>query len=94
MPPGRCARITPQVIIATGNVWPRRETGSRGAERVNIAREIRQSQHCVLCRRRKEALSPYQVDGSHDVVSDLPEVMVEVIHRVVTDSARLTKNWF
>ena len=65
-----------------------------GAERVNIAGEIRQAQQCSLCRRRKDALSPYQVDGAHDVVSDLPEVMVEVIHRVVTDSARLTKNWF
>ena len=65
-----------------------------GAERVNVAREIRQSQQCGLCRRRKEALSPYQVDGVHDVVSDLPDVMVEVIHRVTTDSARLTKSWF
>ena len=65
-----------------------------GAERVNTAREIRQSQHCGLCRRRKEALSPYQVDGTHDVVCDLPDVMVEVIHRVTTDSARLTKYWF
>ena len=65
-----------------------------GAERVNVAREIRQAQQCDLCRRRKEALSPYQVNGPHDVVSDLPEVMIEVIHRVVTDSARLTKSWF
>ena len=65
-----------------------------GAERVNVAREIRQAQQCDLCRRRKEALSPYQVNGPHDVVSDLPEVMIEVTHRVVTDSARLTKSWF
>ena len=65
-----------------------------GAERVDIAREIRQSQQCGLCRRRKEALSPYTVDGTHDTVSDLPDVMVEVIHRVTTDSARLTKSWF
>ena len=63
-------------------------------ERVNVAKEIRQSQHCALCRRRKEALSPYQVDGAHDIVTDLPSVMVEVIHRVTTDSARLTKSWF
>ena len=65
-----------------------------GAERVDIAREIRQSQHCGLCRRRKEALSPYTVDGTHDTVSNLPDVVVEVIHRVTTDSARLTKSWF
>ena len=65
-----------------------------GAERVDIAREIRHSQQCNLCRRRKEALSPYTVDGAHDTVSELPDVVVEVIHRVTTDSARLTKSWF
>ena len=65
-----------------------------GAERVDIAREIRQAQYCDLCRRRKESLSPYTVDGTHDTVTDLPDVVVEVIHRVTTDSARLTKSWF
>ncbi len=65
-----------------------------GEQRVNIAREVRQAQHCKLCRRRKEALSPYTVDGAHDSVTDLPDVMVEVVHRVVTDSGRLTRDWF
>ena len=65
-----------------------------GEQRVNVAREVRQAQQCGLCRRRKEALSPYTVKGAHDGVTDLPDVMVEVIHRVVTDPARLTKSWF
>ena len=65
-----------------------------GAERVDMAREIRQSQQCGLCRRRKQALSPYTVDGTHDTVTDLPDVVIEVIHRVTTDSERLTKSWF
>ena len=65
-----------------------------GTQRVDVAKEVRQAQQCSLCRRRKEALSPYQVDGAHDVVSALPDVMVEVIHRVTTDPGRLTKTWF
>jgi hypothetical protein len=65
-----------------------------GAERVAIAREVRQAGSCELCRQRKAALSPYQVDGAHDVDSDLPSTMVEVVHRVISDSARLTKAWY
>jgi hypothetical protein len=65
-----------------------------GKQRVDVAKEVRQAQQCSICRRRKEALSPYQVDGAHDVVTTLPEVMVEVIHRVITDPGRLTKTWF
>ena len=65
-----------------------------GRQRVEVAAEVRQAPQCALCRRRKEALSPYQVDGAHEAATGLPEVMVEVVHRVVTDSARLTKSWF
>jgi hypothetical protein len=65
-----------------------------GEQRVDIAREVRHAQHCGLCHRRKSALSPYQVDGAHEVVTGLPDVMVEVIHRVLTDPGRLTKAWF
>lgn len=65
-----------------------------GAERVAVAREVRQAQQCSLCRRRKEALSPYTVDGAHETASTLSDVMVEVVHRVTTDPGRLTKAWF
>ncbi|MFT4824587.1 MAG: hypothetical protein ACJAUG_003201 [Halioglobus sp.] len=66
-----------------------------GAQKVAIAKEIRAAQGCTLCKARKEALSPYQVAGTHEIVSDeLSEAMVEVVHRIVTDSARLTKKWF
>ena len=64
------------------------------AERIAVAKEVRQATSCSLCSQRKAALSPYQVDGSHEVASDLPDTMVEVVHRVVTDSGRLTKDWF
>ena len=65
-----------------------------GAQRVDIAKEIRQAGSCTLCSQRKAALSPYQVDGSHDTNSNLSDTMVEVVHRVVTDPACLTKSWF
>jgi hypothetical protein len=65
-----------------------------GAERVAVAAEVRQAQSCGLCQQRKNALSPYQVDGSHDHASELSDTIVEVIHRIVTDPGRLTKTWF
>ena len=66
-----------------------------GAQKVAIAKEIRQSQDCDLCQQRKQALSPYQVVGKHESASsELNDAMIEIVHRIVTDSARLTKTWF
>lgn len=82
---------------AHNRYWDRLATpGSwlSGEERVAVAREVRQASSCNLCRERKNALSPYQVDGAHETVSDLPDTIVEVVHRIITDPARLTKTWF
>ena len=65
-----------------------------GQQRVDVAKEVRQAQHCNLCRRCKRALSPTHVEGAHDTVTFLTDTMVEVIHRVVTDPQRLTRAWF
>jgi hypothetical protein len=66
-----------------------------GAQKVDVAKEIRQSHDCELCRQRKLALSPYGVAGEHDTITDeLSDLAVEVVHRIVTDSARITKAWF
>lgn len=65
-----------------------------GAERVDMAKEVRNAPNCKLCQDRKTALSPNMVSGDHDKVSDLTDVIVEVIHRVITDPKRLTKSWF
>src|SRR5260370_23947648 len=65
-----------------------------GAERVSLAAETRNAVNCRLCRERKEALSPAAVSGSHDSLGELPENVVEVVHRVRTDPARLTRSWF
>ena len=64
-----------------------------GAQRLAVAREARNAWACNICRERKAALSPYAIDGEHDHLGDLPEDWVDVIHRVVTDSGRLTESW-
>lgn len=65
-----------------------------GAQRVAIAAEARHAPSCALCRRRKEALSPAAIEGKHDSLGELPEIVVEVVHRVRTDPARLGETWF
>lgn len=64
-----------------------------GAARLAIAAEVRNARACALCRRRKDALSPYTVDGDHDSLGVLSDPMVEIVHRLVTDAGRLTKKW-
>lgn len=65
-----------------------------GAQRVAIAAEARNAKHCPLCQRRKEALSPYAVEGDHASLGQLPEPLVEVVHRIATDPGRLTHSWY
>jgi hypothetical protein len=65
-----------------------------GAERVAIAAEVRHARHCALCQARKATLTPAAVAGQHDHLGALPEVAVDVIHRVVTDPGRLSRTWF
>ena len=74
-------------IAAAGN-W------LTGAERVAIAAETRHALDCQLCAARKEALSPEAVAGEHDGPGVLEPPMVEIVHRIVTDPARLTRRWF
>ena len=63
-------------------------------DRVEMVRVAREALTCELCAARKEALSPHAVSGEHNVVSSLPEVVVDMIHRMRTDPGRLTKSWF
>lgn len=65
-----------------------------GKQRVVIAAESRHATACTLCRERKAALSATAVSGTHDSLGELPENVVEAIHRIRTDPARLSKAWF
>ena len=62
--------------------------------RIAILKERRAASQCALCQARGFALTPYSIQGNHDTVTDLPEDLIEVVHRVATDSGRLTKRWF
>lgn len=73
-------------IAGAGTWWD-------GALRVAIAAEARHAMECGLCRRRQEALSPNAVQGKHDSLGELPETIVEVVHRIRTDPARLSESW-
>jgi hypothetical protein len=65
-----------------------------GPERVKIASETRAARSCALCRKRKAALLPHAVSGSHDTATDLSESALEAIHRIVSDPGRLSEAWY
>lgn len=75
-----------QRIAAPGAAWT-------GEQRVAIAAEVRAAGSCELCARRKEALSPYAVEGAHRAHGSLPAAAVDAVHRIVTDAARLTPDY-
>ena len=90
------AEVRPDLVAAHDRAWQR--IGRPGTwwpaeTRLAIAAEARVAADCGLCRRRKAALSPYTDDGSHDGLGKLPDTVVEVIHRIVTDPGRLTRHW-
>ncbi|MFT5445739.1 MAG: hypothetical protein ACI9DC_000900 [Gammaproteobacteria bacterium] len=68
-----------------------------GTTRVAIAAETRHATQCRLCQERKDALSPSALEGDHDRLGDslvgLSPAMIDVVHRLVTDTARLTEQW-
>lgn len=88
--------IRPEAVAALGVALE--ELGGTGdwldgSQRRAIAAEARNAWDCAICRQRKDALSPYAVDGDHDHLGELPEAWVDIVHRVVTDSGRLTQSW-
>lgn len=62
--------------------------------RLAILAEARYAPSCRLCQERKNALSPYAVKGDHDTQTDLPKDLVEIVHRITTDSGRMTRAWY
>jgi len=91
------AAVRPDLVAATRRAWQRlARPGSwwTGAERVAIAAQVRAAGDCALCRERKQALSPESGSGTHAGTHALPAAAVEVVHRVTTDPARLSRGWF
>jgi hypothetical protein len=90
-------KIRDDLAAAHARAWARigqPGTWWEGAQRVAIAAETRHAPSCALCRRRKEALSPAAIQGTHDSLGALSEVVVDVVHRVRTDPGRLSERWF
>ena len=80
-----------QLIGSAGDFFTARD-------RVEIVRVAREALTCTLCAERKAALSPFspvpaEAEG-HNVLSNLPDVVVDMIHRLRTDPGRLTRQWF
>ncbi len=65
-----------------------------GGERVAIAAEARGAAGCALCQERRKSLSPGAVQGRHDDPHVLPENVVDAVHRIRSDPARLSRSWF
>ncbi len=65
-----------------------------GEQRLAIAAESRNALACPLCRERKASLSPEHPAGKHARVSELPEPLVEIAHRIRLDPQRLSREWF
>lgn len=89
--------VRPDLIEAHTIAWARIASAGTwfdGKTRVAISAESRNALECSVCRRRKAALSPFAIDGQHESLGSLPDVLVDVIHRVVTDPGRLTRTWF
>jgi len=64
-----------------------------GAERVAIAQESRNAATCGFCEQRKEALSPYGVDGEHEHAGVQEPLVVDAVHRIITDQTRITQRY-
>jgi hypothetical protein len=73
--------------IASAGTW------LDATKRLAIAQETRQARSCGFCVSRKKALSPYRQAGPHDQDSNLTPAEVDVVHRIVTDSGRITSAW-
>ena len=89
--------IRQDLVDAEGRAWAwlaRPGTWLSADQKLAIAAETRNAGECRLCRERKVALSPYAVAGEHDSLGELPGTMADVVHRIRTDSGRLTKAWY
>lgn len=73
-------------IASPGTWWS-------GAERVALAAAARAARDCGLCRVRKQALSPAEVEGAHTAQEPLAPPTIDIVHRLVTDPGRLTQRW-
>ncbi len=74
------------MIGSSGAFW-------RANERVAMVREARAALVCEICAGRKEALTPFG-GPAHEATDELDAIIVDLVHRIVTDPQRMTKRIF
>lgn len=65
-----------------------------GPTRRAVVREARNARTCGLCGDRRESLSWAAVKGGHETSTSLSAPLVELAHRLNTDSGRVADDWF
>lgn len=96
LPAALATAMRPALARERERAWQRLAspgTWFTGEQRLAIAAESRHAHWCALCRTRKQALSPYQVNGRHDTLGELASALVEAVHRITTDAGRITQRW-
>jgi hypothetical protein len=81
-----CHEVVWEHIARPGTWWSARDRGA-------IAQEARNARTCTLCAQRKQAMSPFAVNGDHDSTGELAPEVEDVVHRVITDPGRLTRSF-
>lgn len=94
---GRALPVRGGLMAALEGAWQRLAapgTWWTGAERLAIAAEVRAAFDCPMCHARNVALSPYADAGTHPRATELlPQEAVDAVHRLATDSGRVTEAW-
>ena len=62
-------------------------------QRIAIATASREATRCQFCAARKAALSPYTMKGEHDSSVDLSPVVLDAVHRIITDQTRISQHY-
>ena len=65
-----------------------------GEERIEMIRAARDADDCEVTRARKNAISPFAVNGEYVGDYLIDSNTIDVIRRIASDPGRLTKAWF
>lgn len=76
-----------RIDLATAGDW------LTAKQRLEAWDHIRDSQTNELDARRRKALSPYSIPDQHPASPTLGAAAVDVVHRLASDSGRLTRTW-
>lgn len=85
-PPLAAALDRSRAALGTPGTW------LTGSQRVAIAAEARTARSCDLCTRRRAALAAKSEVGHHTLTGGLPIEIAELVHRITTDSGRMTRS--